>query len=330
MGVVRRARRDPDEEPEDERPTRRRPRDDDDEEPERPRRKARRDDDEEDEEERPPKRRSRSRDDDEDEDEPPRRRRASRDEEDEDEEPPKRRSRSRDDEDEDEPPKRRRKASRDDEDEEDEEGNLETRRPKSSSVRKGWKGYKETRAQSTDFAEELRVTDDPDLVKFLEDEPFAVYRQHWIDHPVGTKKKSWTCLAKTKDDKCPLCDIGDRPRALSAFNVLHLNTGGDPENKILVLGNKAAGQVENYANDDKTGPLTKMYYAISRSGKGQSSAWNFQRVKDRDLEEDWGIEPLTKAEIREALEQVYDESTIYIPSYRDMKMQADAAVDEDD
>jgi len=295
---VRRSRRDEPEE--DERPARR-PRREEPEEEERPARRSRREEPEE--EERP-------------------RRRASRD--DRDDEPEERRParRPRREEPEDDERPARRNAREDAEEEE----NLETRRPQKSSLRKGWKGYQETKAKATDYAEELRVTDDADLIKFLEDEPFAVYRQHWIETPVGTKKKSWTCL----EDPCPMCDIGDRPRQLTAFNIVHLTTGGAPENKIIVLGNKAAGQLKNYAEDEKTGPLTRLYYSVSRSGKGQSSAYNWRPVKDRDLDEDWQIEPLSDDELDDFFDHRYDDSTIFIPSRRDMQAQADAAAGEDD
>jgi hypothetical protein len=267
--------------------------DDDDrrDEEERPR-SRRRDEDDEERDERP--RRSRSRDDDEEDDDRPRRRR-DRDEEDEDERPKRRRDRDDDDEGDDRPRSKRR--ARDDDDEDDEEPEERSRK----EIRSGWSGFKEGKSKHSDFPE---------------DDPFATYHQHWIDSPPnGIKKKSWTCL----EDDCPLCKMGDRPRLLSLFNVIHLSTGGDPINKVMELGVKAAGQLLNFAEDRKTGPLSKMYYAISKSGKGQQTAYNFRPVKDRDLEEDWEMEPLSDDELDEAMEHLYDKKIVQRPSRAQLK-----------
>lgn len=294
---------------------RRRVRDEDDDrydDDDRPRRSRSRDDDDE-EEERP--RRSRSRDDDEDEDRP-RRSRRDRDDEDEDERP--RRSRSRDDDDEDERPRRGRSRDRDDDDDEPKER---------GSIRSGWAGHKENQSKSATYAENLDVGKDPELIKFLEDEPPISYRQHWIDNPPnGIRKKSWTCL----EVDCPLCDIGDRPSVKTVFNVVHLNTGGRPENKVLTLGVKAVNQLLGFAEDSKTGPLTKLYYVVKKTGTKQQSAFNFQPVKARDLEEDWKMEPLSDRDFDDFFDARYKESDIVqTQSRKQLRELAEGLTDDD-
>jgi hypothetical protein len=221
---------------------------------------------------------------------------------------------------EDEEPRPRRARIEEDEDDE----------PRGSgSVRKGWEGHKANKAKSGsgDYATEFKVDSAPDLIKFLQDEPFASYRQHWVDNPPAPiKKKSWTCL----EDACPLCELGDRPRLLTGFNILHLNTGGEPENKVMFLGVTAVSQIESMATDDKTGPLTRLYWAVSKSGKGQKTAYNFQPVKVRDLEEDWDIQPLEDAEIEAAEAKVYDHTVVQIPTRKQLKEIAAGLVDDDD
>lgn len=275
-----------------------------------------RDEDEELEEDEAPKRR-RPRDEDDEPEEKPRKRRAARDDDDDgdDEERPAKKKRRARDEDED-----------DEEDDEDEDG--ESRKRPVGSVRKGWKGAKENQLKGGDFPDEMKITDEAELVKFLEDEPFASYRQHWVDNPpAGIKKKSYTCL----EDDCALCDMGDRPRTLTAFNVLHLSTGGAAENKILILGNKAVGQLQGFADDPKTGPLDRLFWAISKSGKKQSTAYNFQPVKERDLEEDWEIDPEDVAqEIEDAQDRVYDHTAIQVPTKRQLRELVEGLLDEDD
>jgi hypothetical protein len=43
------------------------------------------------------------------------------------------------------------------------------------------------------------------------------------------------------------------------------------------------------AHFSPAGPLTKNYWAISRTGKMQSTVYHINPVKPRDLAEDWGI-----------------------------------------
>jgi hypothetical protein len=266
-----------------------------------------------------PRRRARE---EEPEDEPVTRRRRVVAEEEPDDEPPARRRRPRDD---DEEPEARPRRSRPRDDEDEPEDAVE--RSKTSSVREGWSGYKENKSKGGDFAEELKVGKEKDLIKFLEDEPFTSYRQHWVENPPAPiKKKSWTCV----EVDCPLCDTGDRPRLFTAFNILHLNTGADPENKILLLGTKATGQLLNFSEDRKTGPLTKMYYAVSKGGKDTSYAYTFQPIKDRDLIEDWDMDPLSDEELDAAEAQLYDKSIVIIPSRKQLRELADSMMDDED
>lgn len=160
---------------------------------------------------------------------------------------------------------------------------------KPPAAKTGWSGAHRTKEASSDFADELKLDDEHVLIKFLEDEPLVSYRQHWVERD---GKKSFTCL----EDDCPLCDIGDRPAGKYAFNVLLLSDG-EPVNKLWIVGTRLVNTLEAYAEDTKTGPLTKHYWSVNRTGnKGKKSGGNvqtnLQMVKERDLQEDWEIEPL--------------------------------------
>lgn len=208
-----------------------------------------------------------------------------------------------------------RKARRDDDDDDDE-------RPKRpTGVRKGWGGARRTKEMSSDFPEELKVMEEAALLKFLEDEPFASYRQHWIERE---GKKSFTCL----EDDCPLCDIGDRPAGRYAFNVLLLSEG-EPVNKVWVVGNRLEGTLENYAKDKKTGPLTRLYWSISRTGKGSNTQYNIAPVKERDLPEDWDVEPLEDEVIAKYVKQCWDDSAVSVQTRKQLQAIADEVSDEE-
>ena len=280
----RRRRRPRDEDDEDERPRRRRPRDEEDED----------EDEDEEEEERPRRRRSR----DEDADEPPRRRRSRDDEDDEDE-----------DEDEDEEPRRTR-------------GKKSKKR--GSNRNSGWGGYDNVKSRSSSYASKLMVSKlrGESLIKFLEDEPFGSYGLHWFDELSG--KKGWMCLDSVGKEKCPGCDLGDRPTPNALFNVLELDDDGDWVPKVIAAGTRLTGQLQGLA--DGKGGLSGPYWSVMAGPKG-SGTGNFQKVKERDLEEDWDVDPLSRAELEDFREDSHVlEDVEMIPSYADF---ADALKDID-
>lgn len=266
-----------------------------------------------------PRRSRRSRDDEpDDRDDPPRRRRGSRDEE---EDEGSSRRRSRDDEGDDDD--RRSRRSRDD-DRDDDRG----RRP---DVASGWDAADRNRSQG-DWANEVKLTNEEQIFKFLDDAPFAVYRMHWIERP---GKKSFTCLDKATtpeaDRICPLCDVGDTPTGKNAFNVLRLSGDNEPELEVLVVGVKLLGQLKD-ANKGRSGPLTKHYWGLSRSGKGNSTAYNLIPIKERDLDdpqEGWDTLPLTEEEIEAWEAKAYTSKTF--PDYTKKRdLEEIAAEIEDD
>lgn len=195
-------------------------------------------------------------------------------------------SRSRKEEPEEEKPRGKRSAGR---------KSAEGGRRKQSS---GWDAYEKAKAEtSSDFAPEFQkdMSEDERLFKFVDEEPVAVYKQHWIERGKG-KKKSFTC---TDDGECPLCeDAGDKPSSKAVFNVIDLS-GDEPEVKMWTVGVKVANNIKALAGSKKTSPLNRedLYFAVNRTGGTGSWQTNVVAVKARDLEDDWDIRPLTDAEL---------------------------------
>jgi hypothetical protein len=77
-------------------------------------------------------------------------------------------------------------------------------------------------------------------------------------------------------------------------------------------------QLKNFHNDPRQGPLSKHYWAVSRSGKGATSATNHQLVKDRDLEE-WNLEPLSDSDLKALRTKSYGPDIIQIPTRKDLQ-----------
>lgn len=250
----------------------------------------------------------------------------------------KRRPRSRDDDEEDERPRRRRRPRDDDEDEDDDEEDEdddeeEERRPRRASSKKsskkrrrprddddederprkkkrrqannqgGWGSYHKAKEKTSSYADKFKPNETETLVKFLEDAPLASINLHWFNE-VKQGKKGWMCLESPDagvDEDCPACDAGDRPSPKAYFNVVVFDEDGDPELKVLEAGTRLAGQLEQ-VHTGKSGPLSKHYWALTASGTGGQYSANTSVVKERDLVDDWDVEPLDDDDIDEFLD----------------------------
>lgn len=300
-------------------PSKKEAEDDEDERPSRAERRRQRLDDDEP----APRASRRSRDEDEPEEkEEPRRSRRARDEPDEDDEPPRRSRRDRDDEDE---PRSSRRSRDDDDDDEPRRGK---KVEKSSG---GWGAWKKQKDELGGYAHDLKVPDDDEIVvKFLDDEPFATYADHWIT--VGSKKNRRTCIAKKDERGCPLCDsLGDKAKAMAAFNVVKLVEGEDPELFVWAASPGIVSTIQEKA-ESKTGPLTREYYSVKKSKKKDGPViYVMGLVKGRDLMDDWGITPLSEREIDVIAEKVYDEASyVTYPPRAELREFARGVADADD
>jgi hypothetical protein len=178
-------------------------------------------------------------------------------------------------------------------------------------IKRGWGNAEKTKQAGSPFAQRLQVGGDPLLVKFLEDEPYTNFRMHWIER---AGQKSFTCIDGINPKGCPLCDAGSRPSTRHCFNVALLSEDGEVVIKSYEVGPRVIDSLKNFHNDPRQGPLSKHYWAISRSGKGPTSQTNHQMVRDRDMEEEWNMQPLTEEQIEKVKKDMYDESIVPIPA----------------
>lgn len=198
--------------------------------------------------------------------------------------------------------------------------------PSARQIKRGWGAAEKVKTADSAFAQRLKLGDDPVIIKFLEDEPYASFRFHWIERQ---GQKSFTCIADLDPKGCPLCDAGSRPSTRFAFNVALLEPDTDPMVKSYEVGPRAIDQLKNFHTNPTQGPLSKHYWAVSRTGKGTTSATNHQVVKERDLTDDWeGINPLNERDIRDLRSQAYSPEIIQIPERK--TLQAVAIEDLDD
>lgn len=214
----------------------------------------------------------------------------------------------------DEKPARSRSRSRDDDDDADADGD-------GSATSGGWGAWREKRAALSNFGEEFKVDYKRRyLIRFLDDEPYATFGQHWLDDMPKGEKKSYICLGAD----CPLCDIlgadsETKAKPLARFNVVEFveekRDGKSlmvPKHKFWEIGPGVAQILEDYSDDPQMSPLSDFYWQVSKSKTSKKSPTTYQisAVKERDLWDDWGAEELTEEEWNDFLDKRFDSSSI--------------------
>lgn len=195
-------------------------------------------------------------------------------------------------------------------------------------IHSGWTAGQKVMDSSSDYAQILKLENNIQIIKFVEDQPYANYRRHWVDRMTakGPQKRAYTCL-ETVGKNCPLCAIGDRPQAVSAFNVVVVGDDGQVMLKTWDVGARVFNVLKAYANDPKIGPLSKGYFAVNKTGVKQNTQINVIPVRESALSDDYEITPPTEAEIRAAGR--YDSSIIQIPKLSDLSEVAQEISDYD-
>ena len=161
----------------------------------------------------------------------------------------------------------------------------------SSVIQTGWGAAKKAVAKSNrTYATDFRFDEDVQLIKFISSDPMS-FMQHWINR---TGKKSFISIGE--DD--PLIAVGSVPSQKFAFTVLNLSDE-EPQLQLMIVGVRLCGQLEKLASDKKTGPLNRpdMYYAVSKTGQGTKTSYSVVPVKERDLADEWDIDPVKAAEL---------------------------------
>lgn len=155
------------------------------------------------------------------------------------------------------------------------------------TVQSGWDAANSllfSKKRNSDYPTDVKLGEEVQLFRFLENEPFAIYKQFWVEKE---GKKSYVALG----DDDPLATIaGLTARPKFAFNVLNLSAE-TPEVQVLTAPTTLARQLYAANDDERFGPLTKHFWAISRQGTGSQTVFNLQRVPRSELLEAWKLNP---------------------------------------
>lgn len=181
----------------------------------------------------------------------------------------------------------------------------------------GWDALKTLKSQAKSNGDFLswkeqgwKPEEEETLVKFLEDGPFASYYNIWVP----AKNRSYTTL----DPENALTEQhGLRPGTHVLFNVLIAEDDGWTH-KYLRASSMLSELIEKMATHDRHGPLTKNYWELSASGTKKNYTPVMNVVKERDLQEDWGIEPISEEELAAYTEAVFTREQVYINSDQDI------------
>jgi ethanolamine utilization microcompartment shell protein EutS len=156
----------------------------------------------------------------------------------------------------------------------------------SSAVQSGWDAADKLSTSSGDFPTEFKFTDGEfTVIKFIDQNgPFAIYKQHFLQQKtVG--KRSYVSLGAND----PLCTkLGSKPEDKRAFTIAVITPSG--VQRQMLIASPRLYKTLHSAEFSPQGPLTKNYWAISRTGKMQQTVYNLNSIKPRDLLEDWGID----------------------------------------
>jgi hypothetical protein len=140
------------------------------------------------------------------------------------------------------------------------------------------------------------------LVRFVEPDPFTSYWQHWIN------KVAYVCLI----NECPLCEIDDTPGPVDCFNVIKMAESG-PEILLWQMSADPSNALKERMKSPRYSPVNRLnlYFAISKTSPDKGyPKYSIDPVKDTELQEDWGVEPLTQEQVDEIAKGAYTSDVV--------------------
>jgi hypothetical protein len=161
---------------------------------------------------------------------------------------------------------------------------------RSSVIQTGWAAAKRAASEANkSYTADFKFDEDVQLIKFLSAEPMS-FLQHWVQRPGKKSFIGW--------ENDPLSRVGNKPERKFAFTVVNLSDE-EPQIQMMTCGIRLCGQLEKLNSDKKTGPLDRpdIYWAVSKSGQGTKTSYSIMPVKERDLVEDWEIDPAVASEL---------------------------------
>lgn len=205
--------------------------------------------------------------------------------------------------------------------------------PETLKVKRGWGEAQRQMDSTSSYAQAFKPDADGNVIKFLEDDPYAGFKRHWIRRSTkdGETTRAYTCMRSFvgeggKPKECPLCEIGDKPQAVSCFNIALLSEDGSLAVKSWEMGAKVYNLAKAFADNPRIGPLSKNFYLVSKTGQRQQVQYNMSPVKATALEEDYDI-PVPSDAALNALD-LYTEDIVQITPVKELRELSQELVDD--
>lgn len=191
-----------------------------------------------------------------------------------------------------------------------------------SGVNRGWGasgGGSSEAKRETVRATYLAVSKEKRIIRFVDDSPAVRFNRHYVG---GRYQNCPASLGVLEDGlKCPLCEAGHSPNAAYMINVIDLSEGpnddGTWEIKTFTFGKEVHDNLLSFLEEDKYDPINQprwYWHVFQVGGNGERKSTKIMPLRDRDVQEDYGIEPLSQEEIDEiAAGDLYDEKSIFAP-----------------
>lgn len=187
----------------------------------------------------------------------------------------------------------------------------------SSAISEGW-----SKPASGNYPVDFKFIDGQfQIVKFLDPEatPFAAYKEHWLTQKTSGKR-SYISLGAND----PLCvKLGSKPREIRAFTIANLSAEGGPQRQVLKATPRLYKSLYAAHHNAQFGPLHRGYWALSRTGEMAAIAYQVNAVKERDLQEDWGIDIAAFGPLIAEMKP-YDRSIFKEPTWEELEAIADS------
>ena len=191
-----------------------------------------------------------------------------------------------------------------------------------SGVNRGWGSTSSASSEAkrdTVRADYLKVDKEKRIIHFVEDAPNVRFTRHYVG---GRYQNCPASLGVLEEGlTCPLCDKGHKPNDAYMINVIEVsegpNTDGTWDVKSFTFGKEVHDNLVSFLEEEKYQPINqpKWYWHVFQVGGGnERKSTKIMPLRDRDIQEDYGIEPLSQEELDEIAESgLYDEKSIFAP-----------------
>jgi hypothetical protein len=170
-------------------------------------------------------------------------------------------------------------------------------------VSSGWGAPAEERTETVRSPNLVLKDKGKRIVKLLDEMPPVKYKRHYLN----SAKRYYTC----PQSECPLCEKGVRASWTFAMNVVDMDE--PDEVKTWTFGNEVATQLQSLAEEGALNDVNRYFQVYhEKIANRDAPATRVQKLKARDLQEDYGVEPLNESELEDLEDDKFGAEIVFI------------------